>query len=317
MKLNLPENVHCAAALSYDLEMCAGYSPTITNNGRIMPELQKYTLALCDVAERYNVSLHFFYVTNGLEERNIDYLKEILARGHTIDSHTYSHVSLAVNDLELIDEELSKSNVLLENRLGVKSVVLRGPGGILNGLNGKPETQRVILKNGFSYVSSAYRDPITNGEFQFVKEDHQHAFDESDIKNAARLTVFEQPYRYETGLIEIPMQGLSDRNWFDTHFCIHPQAFHDWRKSSGHQPVAENWRAPWTPGNAIDRWIQYNLDVFDLAYQQQTVWMPVWHPYTHYLHDRENIMLKTLLQHAAEKPEKAWMCTVRDVISML
>ena len=58
-----------------------------------MQPLRDYTLRLCDTAE-FGVQLHFFYVVNGLEEPDIDYLREILRRGHVIDNHTYSHAAL-------------------------------------------------------------------------------------------------------------------------------------------------------------------------------------------------------------------------------
>ena len=44
MRFQLPEGVRCGIALSYDLEMCAGYQPDGVNHGRIIPEVQAYTL---------------------------------------------------------------------------------------------------------------------------------------------------------------------------------------------------------------------------------------------------------------------------------
>ena len=317
MNIELPGDVQCAVALSYDLEMCAGYSPSMVNHGHIIPDLQKYTLTLCDIAESYDVILHFFYVTNGLEAENIDYLKEIINRGHVIDSHTYSHVSLATDDEELLDSELKKANQLLAEKLGIKSKVLRGPGGIINGLNDYPVAQKVILENGFRYVSSAYKDPLTHNGFHYINSDYKRSLTDKDLQNAAQLTTFDPPYRYQSGLIEIPMHGLTDRNWFDMHYCIRPDEFNEWRRVKGHQPVATDWCAPWTAPDALDKWIQYNLDLLDRVYQEKALWVPVWHPYTHYLHDRQNIALKSLLEFSVSKPKKVWICTLRDVINML
>jgi hypothetical protein len=47
LRTNLPEGIRCAIALSYDLEMCAGYAPDGINHGRIIPPVQQYTLDLC------------------------------------------------------------------------------------------------------------------------------------------------------------------------------------------------------------------------------------------------------------------------------
>jgi len=42
-----------------------------------------------------------------------------------------------------------------------------------------------------------------------------------------------------------------------------------------------------------------------------------WHPYSHYLHDPENRMLPAMLEHCASKPERMWVCTVRDACEMV
>lgn len=315
MNLKIPDG-QCWVGLSYDLEMCAGYSPTMTNHGRIIPDLQKYTLQLCDIAEAFDVKLHFFYVANGLEHTDTDYLYEILRRGHVIDSHTYDHLSLTYPDMVKLDQDLRRANDLLQDKLGVEPVVLRGPGGIINGLNHHPKAQQIILKNGFRYVSSAYKDPLTNSDFQFLKKDESHEVNHAALSQAVQLTTFEPPYRYESGLVELPLQGLTDRNWFDTHYCTNPQTFDEWRESAGHQPVAADWQAPWTAPGALEHWIDYNLAVFDRACSQKTLWMPVWHPYTHYLYDRENIALKSLLEYVTKKPD-ARVVTLRDVIDLI
>jgi hypothetical protein len=63
--------------------------------------------------------------------------------------------------------------------------------------------------------------------------------------------------------------------------------------------------------------VALNLACLDYAYENRLLWVPVWHPYTHYLHDPESRMLKALLRHAAGKAERVWVCTVRDAAAML
>lgn len=302
LKAKLPEGVRCAIALSYDLEMCAGYAPDGVNHGRIMPTLQAYTLHLCDIAEQYGVKLHFFYVCNGLEEEDIQYLQEILRRGHVIDSHTYSHQHVAQSSPKLLDQELSIANRLLLEKLGITSTVLRGPYGYKRGwLNLQVENRKVILKNGFRWLSGEYDDLVYSQTFsEWIRSP------ETNI-----------PYRYPEGLVEIPFQGWSDRMWFDMRPEVDPQIIAEWREKNGHKPVASDWKAPWTMPNALDGWIELNLSTVDTAYELRTLWVPVWHPYTHYLHDPEARALETLLQHAAAKPETTWVCTVRDAATML
>ena len=302
MKLQLPPGVRCAIALSYDLEMCAGYAPDGINHGRIMPEVQAYTLRLCDVAESYGARLHFFYVCNGLEEEDIGYLREILRRGHVIDSHTYSHQHVAQSDPGRLDHELSLANRLLQEKLGIVSTVLRGPYGYTQGWrNLPPENRQVILKNGFRWLSGEYDDRVYYQEY-------------ADWVQAAERGL---PYQYPEGLVEIPFQGWSDRMWFDMRPEVDPAVIDAWRSVWGHRPVPPGWKAPWEFPNALEDWIRLNNDTLDHLYKTGGMWVPVWHPYTHYLHDPECRALDALLQHAAQKSERVWVCTVRDATQML
>ena len=301
VRVDLPADARCAVALSYDLEMCAGYSPVGVNHGRIMPPLQEYTLALCDTAERFDVQLHFFHVGNGLEVDDIAYLEEIVRRGHIIDNHTYNHVRLSAPDPAALSEELSLTNRRLGDRLGIASTVLRGPGGEPGGIDGLEANQQVVLDNGFRWVSCHF--DVTMGKYSL----------DYDAAAAGRL----QPYAYPTGLIEIPMHGFLDRIYFDYFRNVDDGAFLTWRLESGHEPVPDGWVCPWTAPGSLDDWIAYNLAAFDYAYDHRLLWVPVWHPYSHYLHDPDNRALPALLEHARAKLEPALIGTVRDAASML
>ena len=52
-------------------------------------------------------------------------------------------------------------------------------------------------------------------------------------------------------------------------------------------------------------------------YEHRLLWVPTWHPLTHYLHDRDNVVLDDFLTYCASKDEKVWVCTVRDAADML
>ena len=301
VRVEFAEGVRCVVALSYDLEMCAGYSPVSINHGRIMAPVQEYALRLCQTAEDFDVQLHFFHVGNGLEEKDVGYLEEILLRRHVVDSHTYSHIRLATPDFKKLDAELELTNRLLDQRLGCTSTVLRGPGGEPDGLNGLENNQRAILKNGFRWVT-CHMD-VTMG---------QDGLD-YDAAAPSRLGA----YAYPTGLIELPIQGWMDRGYFDSFRCVDQEAYDEWRAESGHKPVASGWKCPWTDDDALDGWIEYNLAALDFAYENRLLWVPTWHPYSHYLHDPENRALPALLERARSKPEKVHVGTVRDAVRML
>lgn len=300
--LTFPDGVRCVVALSYDLEMCAGYARDAVNHDRIIPAVQRYTLCLCDIAEKYGSQLHFFFVCNGLEEDDIDYLREIKHRGHVIDSHTYSHQDITRLTAAQLDDELSRSDRLLRERLEVTSTVLRGPFGYERGWESlPPENRRIILANGFRWLSGQCNVGVYGKDWDYWVRAPERDF----------------PYVYPEGLIEIPFQGWTDRMWFDLRPSIDQAILDEWRGAYGHRPVPEGWRAPWTPDAALDDWITLNLQTLDYAYEHRLLWVPVWHPYTHYLHDPHNRTLEALLDHAAQKQECVWVCTLRDAAEML
>ena len=298
--LRLPQGVRCAIAVTYDTDMAGGYAPDGICHGRTMPALQAHMLRLCDTAESFAVRLQFFQIGNGLDQEDVAYLREILRRGHAVDSHTYSHMAL-IGDPETLRQELLRTNRLFQERLGRRSTVLRGPGGYQNGLRDHPANQQVILDCGFRWVSCQYDNAMPRREPRYA------------VEAPAR----EAPYEYPSGLIEFPLQGYTDRVWFDMVHCVDQAAYDAWRVAHGHQPVEPGWRAPWTHPQALERWIEYNLAVADFAYERRLAWVLCWHPYSHYLHDPENRMLPALLAHCAAKPERVQVGTLRDVVGMV
>lgn len=298
----LPEGVRCALALTYDTDMAGGYAPDGICHGRTMPQLKEYMLRLCDTAEAHCTRLHFFQIGNGLEPtEDVGYLREIIDRGHDLDSHTYSHVPLVTDDLKLLDFELRRTNELLAERLGHTSTVLRGPGGYAHGLRGKPANQQVILGNGFRWVSCEFN--LRAGFDDYLET----------VANPARDVC----YAYDSGLIEAPLMTLTDRTFFDSIMNIDPEGWKAWAREHGHQPLPEGWtKAPWTREDALDRWIEYNLAVADYAYAHGLLAVICWHPYSHLVHDPENRMLPTLLTWA-EQHEGAVVCTLRDAVAWL
>lgn len=302
VEVNLPEGARCAVAITYDTDMAGGYAPDGVCHGRTMPAIKQHILRLCDTAEDHCVRLHFFQIGNGLEAtEDVGYLQEVLERGHDLDQHTYSHVPLVTDDLDLLDHELGRTNELFQQRLGHLSTVLRGPGGYAGGLQGRPENQRVILDHGFRWVSCEYNFRVSFDDYM------------ATVPGPAQ----NRPYALPTGLVEVPIMSITDRNFFDSIMCVDPDAYREWRVARGHDPVPDGWqRAPWTRDDALDRWIEYNLAVAEYAYEHGLLWVLCWHPHSHYLHDPENRALPALLEWA-EQREDVVVCTLRDAVRWL
>ena len=307
LKVKLPSNVRCAVAITYDTDMAGGYSPDGVCHGRTARFLMDYIEVLCETAEEFGVSLQFFQIANGLEVKDVvSHLKKIISRGHYVDCHTYNHINLAYSSPEEIDRDLSLANQLFERELGFRSNVLRGPGGYRHG-DLKIENQLIILKNGYRWVSGEF-------DYELLKKNISKSQDYEYIVSAPSRN---RPFIYPTGLIEIPIQGWTDRTWFDSYMLSDPQSYVDWRRKFGHQPVDKGWRCPWTKPEALDMWIRINLDCLDYAYNNGLLWVVCWHPYSHYIHDPENKMLPAFLEAASRKAGRVWICTLRDVVNQM
>jgi hypothetical protein len=109
------------------------------------------------------------------------------------------------------------------------------------------------------------------------------------------------------------MHGLSDRSYYDS-IVGDPVQLLAFRKEYGHRPVPEGWRCPWTPPGALDRFIRIHQGCVDYAYEHGLLFDFIQHPYSAYLHDPENRLLRELLAHIRAKEEPVWVGTLRGVI---
>ena len=87
-------------------------------------------------------------------------------------------------------------------RVGIKANGFRTPGGFNNGLEDRLDVQKMLLDQGFNWVSSKY-PAHESGKLGEVPSDEVLA----SILNAQAAA---QPFVYPSGLIEIPMSPISD-----------------------------------------------------------------------------------------------------------
>ncbi len=287
--------------------MAGGYSPVDKPNpyggshGRTAAFVADAMRNLMDVADEYCIRLHWFKICNGLED-GCDWkvYEEAMQRGHQVDCHTYNHCNVASTSPEELAEDLPRANALIKSRLGVDPFVLRGPGGYREGTL-DAVNRKIILDNGFRYVSGEYNAVGTFGDdpMQFVAEPREHPV-----------------HRYPDGLIEIPVHGLTDRTWLD-NIQPHANRLQEFRTYGGHRQVPIDWKCSWTEPDAARRFIDFHKAMFDLAYEERLFADFTSHPYSFYLHDRQNIILRELIEHLLAKKEKVWIGTLRDVAALI
>ncbi len=79
-----------------------------------------------------NNSVGTFFVLGQMAEKSPDMLKQISAQGSEIGNHSFSHVKLTTVSDNRFEQEISKTNKIIETATGKKPVLLRPPYGAYN-----------------------------------------------------------------------------------------------------------------------------------------------------------------------------------------
>jgi peptidoglycan/xylan/chitin deacetylase (PgdA/CDA1 family) len=232
---SLPQKRKALVAITLDLEMSAEY-PTrgMTEwnyrKGDLDADTKRYAVKAAEVAKDRGGLIHFFAVGRTMEQPDVGWLKDIAAAGHPVGNHTYDHVYLLATKHEdvqfrfkrapwlirdkpiatVIEENIATTTAALKERAGITPNGFRTPGGFPTGLKDRPDLQKMLLKQGFTWVSSLYPRHTCGTP----KEQPGEAVYADIVKAQAAA----QPFAYPTGLIEVPMSPVSDVNAFRTHF---------------------------------------------------------------------------------------------------
>jgi peptidoglycan/xylan/chitin deacetylase (PgdA/CDA1 family) len=214
-------------AITLDLEMSAQYpraGMTEWNyqKGNLDEATKQYSVDAAQVVKENGGRLHFFCVGRVLEHASVDWLKEIHDAGHPIGNHTYDHVNVLATDPKqtqfrfqrapwlvagqtaatVIRNNIRMTTIGLKERAGIEVNGFRTPGGFHSALDGREDVQKIMQDSGFTWISSKYPQHLSGTLGESPTEEVYRSIVEAQ-KEA-------QPYRYPTGLIEIPMSPISD-----------------------------------------------------------------------------------------------------------
>lgn len=225
-------------AITFDLEMSREYPRRGMREwdyqkGNLNEATKKYALDAARLTAERGVPMHFFCVGRVLEQSDVGWLKEIVKLGHPVGNHTYDHVNVWAGEPaqtqfrfqrspwlirgmtvpEILRENIRRCTLAMQERIGVKPNGFRTPGGSSNALVGREDLQKLLLDEGFTWVSSKYPRHKNNAAGERPGDD---VF-ESIVASQAEA----QPFVYPTGLIEIPMSPISDVGAFRTgHWTV-------------------------------------------------------------------------------------------------
>lgn len=218
-------------AITLDLEMARNF-PTWEqthwdyHKGDLDAHAKQYTVQAARRVKTRGWRIHTFLVGAALEQENIDWLKELIGEGHFVGNHTYDHVYLLAQKppeiqfrferapwlihgksvSQVIRENIEMCSRAMKMRLGIEPAGFRTPGGFAEGLRGRPDVQRMLLDLGFPWVSCTYPGQVLS---QTGREPTP------EVLEAIRaIQPQAQPFKYPSGLIDVPMSPVSDINAF-------------------------------------------------------------------------------------------------------
>lgn len=196
--------------------------------GNLNAETKAYAVEAARRVKARGGRIHFFMLGRTLEQENVDWLGSLAADGHPIGNHTYDHVNIRATRAEdiqfrfkrspwliagrqpadVIRENIRLTTEAMKSRLGISPSGFRTPGGFANGLSDREELQKMLFDLGFTWVSSKYPGHKTGTA---TEEPTQAVID-----SIAAATDEAQPFKYSTGLVEVPMSPISDIGAFRT-----------------------------------------------------------------------------------------------------
>jgi peptidoglycan/xylan/chitin deacetylase (PgdA/CDA1 family) len=197
--------------------------------GDLDADTKRYAVKAADVVKARGGVIHFFAVGQTLEQPDVGWLKELAAAGHPVGNHTYDHVYLKAKTPEevqfkfrrapwlirgkpvarVIEDNIALTTAAMKERCGIAAAGFRTPGGFNNGLKDRPDLQAMLLRQGFTWVSSLYPSH-TSGT---PKEEPGGAVYADILRAQAEA----QPFAYPSGLVEVPMSPVSDVTAFRAH----------------------------------------------------------------------------------------------------
>ena len=221
-------------AVTLDLEMSAEYprrGMTEWNyrKGDLDADTRRYAVKAAEVVSARGGVVHFFAVGQTLEQPDVGWLKELAAAGHPVGNHTYDHVYVKAKTPEevqfkfrrapwlirgkpvaqVIEENIAMTTAALKERCGITAAGFRTPGGFNNGLKDRPDLQAMLLRQGFTWVSSLY--PAHESGTPKAEPG------EAVYADILRAQTDARPFTYPSGLVEVPMSPVSDVTAFRAH----------------------------------------------------------------------------------------------------
>lgn len=121
------------------------------------------TEKVLDLLKKFNVKATFFCIGKQIEN-NPELFKRIIADGHLVGNHSYSHSgNFGFCSSQKVVDEITKTNKLVEQLSGLKINFFRPPFGVTNPMIAKAvsETKHLVIGWNIRSLDTVYEDENT------------------------------------------------------------------------------------------------------------------------------------------------------------
>jgi peptidoglycan-N-acetylglucosamine deacetylase len=139
-----PANASSASAATYSSAHVNGLYIAMTFDDGPSPET---TPRLLDLLKQRNIKATFFLIGQNAQH-NPDLVRRILAEGHEIGNHSWTHPQLSKLSDERVSEEITKTQDTIKNETGFAPTLLRPPYGAIT----KRQREWIEQKYGLNII---------------------------------------------------------------------------------------------------------------------------------------------------------------------
>lgn len=147
------------------------------------------TLDILQLLEDYNMKATFFVLGSRVDFYP-DIMNEIIARGHQIGNHTWSHKDLTTLSKQEIEEEIQLANERIERITGKKSTIYRAPyGATSNAVREVVDLTHVLwtvdtldwLTRDPDEILKVVKDNVTDGSIILLHDIHETTVEATEM----------------------------------------------------------------------------------------------------------------------------------------
>jgi peptidoglycan-N-acetylglucosamine deacetylase len=124
----------------------------------------RYTPEILDILKQYKAPAIFFLVGLAAEE-NIGLVRRMIAEGHEIGNHTFTHPNIDGSSERQVEIELNLTQRLFEARLGIQSLYFRPPYSLDSEPESPSEVQLLEVAQAMGYLLVGERPDARDWEY--------------------------------------------------------------------------------------------------------------------------------------------------------